>query len=118
VANGLENVVKENRMRFSGIAAPEDDDVRLLDFTVGTRPAASSENRRQTGDAWGVSSSVTAVDVVAAHRGAHEFLRSEVHLVRGFRAAEHPEGCRAVPIDHPANSCRRPLEGFIPGRGA
>ena len=34
VADAAEEVVEEDRMRLAGVAAPEDDQVRLLDLTV------------------------------------------------------------------------------------
>ena len=34
LADALEHVVEEDRMRLAGVAAPEDDQVRLLDLTV------------------------------------------------------------------------------------
>jgi len=107
-------MVEKNRMRLSGIAAPEDNDIGFLNFAVGTRSAACSEDRRQTGDAWGVSSSVTAVDVVTTHRGAHELLRSKIHFVGGFGAAEHSKRGRTVPLDDAANTRRRTVEGLLP----
>ncbi len=32
--DGLEHVMEEDRMRLAGIAAPQDDQVRVLDLTV------------------------------------------------------------------------------------
>jgi hypothetical protein len=34
VADALEDVVEEDRMRLAGVAAPQDDQVRVLDLTV------------------------------------------------------------------------------------
>ena len=34
VADALEEVVEEDRMRLAGVAAPQDDQVRLFDLTV------------------------------------------------------------------------------------
>ena len=34
VADALEHVMEEDRMRLAGIAAPQDDQVRVLDLTV------------------------------------------------------------------------------------
>ena len=34
VADAAEEVVEEDRMRLAGVAAPQDDQVRLLDLTV------------------------------------------------------------------------------------
>jgi hypothetical protein len=34
VVDALEHVMEEDRMRLAGIAAPQDDQVRLLDLTI------------------------------------------------------------------------------------
>ena len=34
VADALEHVVEEDRMRLAGVAAPQDDQVRLLDLAI------------------------------------------------------------------------------------
>ena len=34
VADALEHVVEEDRMRLAGVAAPQDDQIRVLDLTV------------------------------------------------------------------------------------
>ncbi len=34
VADALEQVVEEDRMRLAGVAAPQDDQVRVFDLTV------------------------------------------------------------------------------------
>ena len=34
VADALEHVMEEDRMRLAGVAAPQDDQVRLFDLTV------------------------------------------------------------------------------------
>jgi hypothetical protein len=100
-------VVEEDGMCLSGVASPEDNEIRLLDFTVGGRPAACSKNRRQTGDAGGVSGSVTAVDVVATDRSPDELLRGVVDLIGGLGAAEHPERRWAMPLNSAANASGR-----------
>src|SRR5690242_18930837 len=61
VANSLEHMMEKDRMRVACVGTPQQNDVRLFDFAVGTRPAARSENRRQTDDARRVSSPVAAV---------------------------------------------------------
>jgi hypothetical protein len=99
--------VEEDGMCLSGVASPEDDEIRLLDLTVGRRPAACSKNRRQTGDAGGVSGSVTAINVVATHCSPDEFLCGVVHLIGGLGAAEHPEGRWAMPLYSAANASGR-----------
>ena len=83
--------MEENGMRFPGVRSPEENDIRFFDLLIGVRTPACSENHRQTGDARSMSSTVTAVDVVASHHDASEFLRDEIHFVRRFRATEHPE---------------------------
>ena len=59
VVHALQEVVEEDGMRLSGVRAPQENDVRLLDLAVRRRPAACTEHRRQTDDARGVSGSVT-----------------------------------------------------------
>jgi len=67
-------MMEEDGMRLARIRPPKNDEVSLLDLTVGARAAACSENRRQTGDAGSVSSAIATVDVVASHHHAGEFL--------------------------------------------
>jgi hypothetical protein len=107
-------MMEENRMRLSGIAAPKNDEVRFFDLAVRRRPTACSENRRQTGDAWGVSSPVTTVDVVAANRGTHEFLRGEIHFIGCLRAAEHAERGWTMSLDNAANTLGRRVQRLFP----
>src|SRR5438105_859819 len=84
-------------MGLARVRTPEDDQLGLLSLAVGRGPSSGSEHCRQTGDAWSVSSSVAAVDVVAVHDRARELLRHEVHLIGGLRAAEHAECLRSLP---------------------
>src|SRR4029077_11305581 len=100
------------------VRAPEEDEVGLLDLLVGARPPARTEHRRQSGDAGSVSRAVAAVDVVAAEDGAGELLGDEVHLVRALRAAEEPEGVRAVLGDHTPQARGGPVERLVPRRRA
>jgi hypothetical protein len=110
--------MKENRVCLAGVRPPQDDEVRILDFLVGARAAACSEDRRQTDDARGVSRAVATIDVVAADRDAGELLGDEVRLVGGLRAAEEPERGGTVAIDRSADSGGSAVEGLVPGRGA
>jgi hypothetical protein len=109
-------MMKENRMCFAGIGTPEDDDIRLLDFLIGIRPATCSENRRQTGDAWSMSGTVAAVDVIAAHDDARKFLRDEVHFVCRLRATEHAERSGGIVIDRGSQTGNGAVQRFIPCR--
>ena len=77
-------MMKEDRVRVSRVRAPQQDNFALFNFAVRTRPASRSENRRQTGDAWRVSSTVTTVNVVCADDRAHELLRYIIQLVGGL----------------------------------
>jgi hypothetical protein len=90
--------MKENGMSLPRVGAPENDEVRVLSFAIGTRPATRAEDRRQTGDAWGMSSPVTAIDIVASDDSSGELLGQEVQLVGGLGAAEHAESLRPVPL--------------------
>jgi|ERR1051326_666340 hypothetical protein len=92
-------MMEEDRMGFAGIGPPKEDDIRIFDLLIGICPSAGSENHRQTGDAWGVSGSVTAVDVIAAHDDTRKLLRNEIHFICRLRATEHTERFRSVSID-------------------
>src|SRR4029078_10202479 len=63
VPNALQHMMEEDRMRLPRVRAPEENTVRLLDLLIGARPAACSEDRRQTDDSRGVSGAGTAVGV-------------------------------------------------------
>ena len=82
VVHGLQDVVEEDRMRFTGVRAPQEDDIGLLDLLVRAGTAPRPEHCRQTDDAGSVSGAVAAVDVVRADGDPSELLRHEVHLVR------------------------------------
>jgi len=111
---GLQQMMKENRMRFAGIGAPEKNKVRLRHFLIGTGGTARAEDRRQTGDAGGVSSPVTTVNVVAADDRADKFLRDVIQFVGCFRATEHAESARPVLFDLAAQLVGGEIKGFLP----
>jgi len=54
----LEDVMEEDRMRFTGVRSPQDQQIRFLDLFIGRRPAARTERSRQTDDTGSVSSAV------------------------------------------------------------
>ena len=116
--DGLEDVVEEDRMRLAGVRAPQDQQIRFLDLSIGRRPAARTEHRRQTDDARSVSSAVARVDVVRPHHRTHELLSQEVDLVRRLRAAEHAERARRVLRPGTGKTRCREIERLIPARGA
>jgi len=101
-------------MSFPGVRTPKKNDVRFFHFAVRAGTSSRAENRRQTGDARGVSSPVATIDVVAADDGADEFLRDVVELVGGLGAAEHAERARSVLGDFAADSFRDAVESFFP----
>jgi hypothetical protein len=105
-------------MRLPRVRTPEEDDIRLFDFTIRTRAPARAEYRRQTGDAWRVSSPVATIDVVAADHRPHEFLCGVIKLVRGLRATEHSKRARTVRIHLPPDSRGRQIQSLVPAGGA
>ena len=107
--------MKEDRMRLARIRSPQDDRVGMLDLLVGAGAAACPEDRRQTDDARGVSSSIAAVDVVAADDATSELLRDVVHLVGRLRAAEHPVRAGRPSIAGVAQGRCGAVERFVPG---
>jgi hypothetical protein len=110
-------MMKEDRMGFARIRAPQEDQVRVLDFPIRARASSRTENSRQTGDAWRVSSPVTAVDIVAADDDTGKLLRHEIHLVRCLGAAKQSERLGAAPGDSITETLGRTAEGFLPGGG-
>ena len=65
-----------------------------------------------------MSSAVTAIDVIAAHHSAGELLRHEVHLVRGFRAAEKSKAPPTISGFRAAKPIRGTIKRFVPRSGA
>ena len=106
--------MEKDWMGLTGIRAPEQDHIGVFSFTIRTCSAARSEDRRQTGDAGGVSSTVTAIDVVCSHYGADKFLRRVVQLVRGLGAAEHAEIARIVPRNGSPESRGNAVQRLVP----
>ena len=117
VAHTLQHVMEENRMRFPRVRSPQQDHIGLFNFAIRAGTAARSEYRRQTGDAGGVSSPVAAIDIVAAHDAANEFLRDVVQFVGGLGATEHAKVPRIVLRDGLAERRSDAVHGFIPGSG-
>src|SRR5512146_2847507 len=81
-------MMEPDRMRFTGVRSPQEDEVGVLRFLVRAGRAARPQDGRQTDDRGSVSGPVTAVDVVVAEYLPRELRREEVHLVGRFRAAE------------------------------
>jgi hypothetical protein len=111
-------MMEENGMGLASVRSPQENYIGLFDFAIGTCSAARSEDRRQTGDAWGVSSPVATIDVVAPDNRSNEFLCDVVQLVGGFRAAEHAERLRPARAYFRANALDDAIERFFPRRFA
>ncbi len=103
-------------MSFTRVRTPKKNDICLFSFAVGAGAPSRTENRRQTGDARGVSSAVTTIDVVTTDDRAHEFLRDVVELVGGLGATEHAEGESSVLANFSADAIRDTIESFLPRR--
>lgn len=76
--------MKENRVRFARVRTPQDNEVRLLDLPVRTGAPSGPKNRRQPGDAWSVSGTVTTVDIVTAHDHTGKLLGQKIGLITRF----------------------------------
>ena len=107
-------MVKKNGMGFARIRSPQDYEVGLFDFAVRTGSATCSEDRRQTGDAGGVSSPIAAVNIVRPHHAANEFLGCIIQFIRGLGAAEHADIPRITLVDGLAKRRSNAVHRFIP----
>jgi hypothetical protein len=92
-------MVEKDRMRFTRIRSPQNNEVGLFNFRVGAGAASRAKNCRQTGDARRVSSAITAIDIVTPDHHARELLHHVVHFVRCFRATEQPKGLWPMSIN-------------------
>jgi hypothetical protein len=113
----FQKVVEEDRVRLARIGAPQEDVVCLFHLSVRTCCAACAEDRRQTGDAGGMSSAVATVNVVAPNHRADEFLRDVVQFIRRFGTTEHAERSGASAGNLIANAVNNEGKGFFPGGG-
>jgi hypothetical protein len=110
--------MEKDGMSFPRVRAPKKNGIRLFNLAIGAGASARTENRRQTGDAWGMSSPVATIDVVATDDGADKFLGGVVELVGGLGTAEHAKGARPVPANFAADPVRDAIESFFPCRWA
>src|SRR5579863_47751 len=108
-------MVEEDRVRVASVRSPKQDHICVFNFRIRACSSPCSEYRRQTGDAGGVSSTITAINVVGTHDAANEFLRRIVQFVGGLGATEHAEVPGIIFIDGLAERGRNPVHGFIPG---
>lgn len=106
--------MKKDRMRFARVRSPEDHEIGVFRFFIRAGAAAGTKDRRQTDDARGVSRSITAIDVVAAHRDARKFLRDVIHFVGRFGTAEHSERFHGIARASVCQQRRRASERLVP----
>jgi hypothetical protein len=107
-------VVKKDGVSLARVRAPQNDEVGVLYLAIRTRPPSCTKDRRQTGDAGGVSSAITTVDVVGAHDGPGELLGKKIQLVRRLRAAKHSKALWSVTLLYPSKAVCRPAKSFVP----
>jgi hypothetical protein len=93
-------------MRLPCIRSPENYEIRLFDFAVGTRPSTRSKNGRQTDDARSMSGPITGVDVVCTQDGAHELLGEVIDLVGRLGAGKKSNGTWPVTFDDFSETAR------------
>jgi hypothetical protein len=117
IVNALKHVMEKDWVRFARVGTPKQDRVRIFGFTIRTGASARAEDRRQTGDAGGVSSTIAAINVVRPHYGTDKLLRRIVELVGGLRTAEHSKIARIVPGNGLFERSGNALHGFIPAGG-
>jgi len=110
-------MVKEDGVSLARVGAPQNNEVRVLHLAIRTRPASRTKNRRQTGDARGVSSAVATVDVVRAHHRPRELLGEIVQLVRRLRTTEHAKGLRSVALLDAPKAGSGGVKSLIPTGG-
>jgi hypothetical protein len=106
--------MKENRMRLPGIRTPEKNHIGFFNLLIGVAAAAYPKNRRQTGDAWGVSSPVATIDVVTAHHDSGELLSNEVHFVRRLRATEQAKRLAPMLFNEGLQTASRKIQRLFP----
>jgi hypothetical protein len=104
----FEHVVEEDRVRFTGVRAPQDNEIGLLELAIRTRATTGTKNCRQTGDAGCMSGAIATVNVIAPHDDTGKLLRHEVCLVAGLRATKQPERLWPVLGDGGLKAMRRP----------
>jgi hypothetical protein len=106
--------MEKDGMCVAGVRTPEEYQLGFFNFAIRTRPSARSEDRRQTGDAGGVSSAVATVNIVGADYRSNEFLRRVIQFVGGFRATEHAKSARAVSFNFCAEAFGDAIQRLIP----
>src|SRR5215213_2985449 len=116
VLDAAAHVVVDDGVALHGVGAPADYYVGVLELLVrGGRPARS-KRCHQTGDAGGVSSTVTRVYVAVPEHLPDELPCQVVELVGRARGAEGPEGVGTMLLFDLTHLARDQVQRFVPGR--
>ena len=116
IADALEDVMEEYWVRVTSVGSPDDNEVGILNLAIRAGSPAQTEYRRQTDDAWSVSGTVTAVDVVGSDNDPGKLLGEEVQFVCCFGTTEDSERLRTMLVDRSSKTECNPFEGFLPAR--
>jgi hypothetical protein len=108
--------MEENRVRLARIRSPKQNDVRIFNLAIRASATTGSENRRQTGDARGMSSPVAAINIVGAHDAANEFLRGVIQFVDSLGTTKHAKVPRIFFRNGFSKSRGYAVHRFVPGR--
>lgn len=100
--HGLFDAGAHNGMVLRGIRAADEDRAGDLDVIEGVGCQAGAEHTFQSRRARGVAHAGTAIHVVGADNGSHEFLRDIIVLVRRARRAQNPDAVWPVAVDQVA----------------
>ena len=105
-------------MAFRGIGADNQKDFRMVNVSNRiphgpiTKGSQCCRHRRC------MAEPCTVVHIVGAQNRSREFLDDIIVLIGALCRAEHPDGTRAVAINHPGNALRHSVQGFLPVRFA
>src|SRR5215208_3296319 len=110
------HVVVDDGVALHGVRSPADYEVGVLELLVRGGCSARSERCHQTGDAGGVSSTVTRVYVAVPEHLPDELPCQVVELVGRARGAEGPEGVGTMLLFDLAHLARDQVQRFVPGR--
>ena len=115
VLDAAAHVVVDDGVALHGVGTPADYYVGVLELLVrGGRPARS-KRCHQTGDAGGVSSTVTRVYVAVPEHLPDELPCQVVELVGRARGAEGPEGVGTMLVLDLAHLARDQVQRLVPG---
>src|SRR5215211_8308471 len=109
------HVVVDDGVALHGVRSPADYEVGVLELLVRGGCSARSERCHQTGDAGGMSSTVTRVYVTVPEDLADEPARQIVELVCRAGGAKEPEGVGTVLVFDLAHLAGDKIQRLVPG---